>query len=41
MTFLDKGTFLGNLTGHISNKVEKTVSQMQRAIGVYTYYLTT
>lgn len=33
MAFLDKATFLGSITGHISNRVERTMSQMQRAIG--------
>lgn len=34
MAFLDKGTFLGNITGTITNRVERTVSQVQRAIGM-------
>ncbi|XP_045164728.2 TBC1 domain family member 25-like [Mercenaria mercenaria] len=34
MAFLDKGTFLGNITGTISNRVERTVSHVQRVIGM-------
>ncbi|KAL4226691.1 hypothetical protein ACF0H5_014671 [Mactra antiquata] len=34
MPFLYKSTFLGNITGTISNKVEKTVSQVQRVMGI-------
>jgi len=33
MPFLDHRTFLGNLTGSISNRMEKTVSHMQKVIG--------
>ncbi|XP_060595681.1 uncharacterized protein LOC132749798 [Ruditapes philippinarum] len=34
MAFLDRGTFLGNITGTISNRVERTVSTVQRVIGI-------
>ncbi|WAR25371.1 TBC25-like protein [Mya arenaria] len=36
MTFLDRSNFFGNITGTISNKMGKTVNQVQRAIGMKT-----
>ena len=30
--FLNKGTLLGNITGHIASGVEKTRSQMQKVM---------